>query len=500
MPKMRLSWRIVPLLLFPALAACGPERRPSIVVVSIDSMRDEQVEARVGTEPVAPTLAALAEESVVYERAIAPAPWTTPSMMSMSTGLDADAHGVEEHDRALSGRVELLAERFREAGYRTAAIVPAITLRAEYGFERGFEVYDFESFGHNRISSPSLVGKVQFRVEEWRDEPFFIWVHLWDPHYNYIPEPPWDTVFERGEPPETEDVQCMKWIHEPVSPEEAEYLLAKYQGETRYTDEYVAQLLQTLEATNLRDDVILAVLGDHGESFLEHGWLGHTNRVDDTNVHVPLMLNWRAGGLEPQRHEGAVSIASLGRTLLRLAGLQHRDFGALPELPLPGRPETRDGEASARWPLSRTVRRGCFASLHADDLKYVLDFRTCRESLFDLGADPDETEDLAAQRSDDVARLRGVLAARYRANRDLSIPRASMPAEIVESSQARLRTLGYVAGGGGDAAGDNAQVACAAVTPQGRDAFGDLVVDEPCPEGGVLDCLDALGDAGDGAE
>ena len=489
--EMRIPGAVLLILLSLALAAGGCRReRPSVLLISIDSLRADETGRSIGGQSVTPTLDQLATRAVVFGQAVSPAPWTTPSMMSLMTGLDPAAHGVEEHDRALAGSVETLAERFRAAGYRTAAIVPAVTLRAEYGFARGFEDYEFESFGHNRISSPGLVGRVQYRLERWRDEPFFIWVHLWDPHYNYIPGPPWDTAFVRGEEPPNRDVQCLKWVRNPVTPPQAEFLRGLYEGEIRFTDDWIGRLFETIRRLGLERRLIVAIVGDHGESFVEHGFLGHTNHVYEPNVHVPLML-LAPGRLEPARIDRPVSTAGLGRSVLRLAGLGADGFGALPELPLPGAPPPGDASPWAA-PCSRTIRRGCQVALRERSLKYVLDARTCRESLYDLDRDPGERTDLSGTRGPDLARLRRALHERWKAIAALRVPRASMPPEIVEQAQAQLRTLGYVGGGGGgDAKGDAAQVSCARVRPQGRDAFGDLIVDEPCPEGAVMRCLES---------
>jgi arylsulfatase A-like enzyme len=484
--------RLFVLLVLSALVfLAGCAERPSVLVVSVDSLRWDEMSRSEQGETVSPTLDQLAASSLVFDRAISAAPWTTPSMMSVMTGLPSLAHGVEEHDRALAPSVGTLAERFEEAGYRTAAFVPAVTLRREYGFDRGFEVYDFEGYGHHRISSPELISKVQHRVERWQDEPFFIWVHLWDPHYNYRPQAPWDQAFRRGKQPENEDVQCLKWVEDPVAPAEAEYLRGVYRSEIRFTDEWMARLLETLEQLELRDETIIAVFADHGESFLEHGYLGHTNRVDDTNVRVPLLLHW-PGHLPSERIERPVSLTGIGRTLLRLAGLDAEGFGASEPLPLAAAEAA--GPLTEPGPMSRTVRRGCFVSLTGDEYKYVLDFRSCTERLYDQGTDPYEQKDLTAERPEVVREMRGDLVTELDRIDALGVPKGTMPAEVVEEAQAALRSLGYVAGGG-DGGGDGGRhVECfRGRRPTGRDAFGDAVVDPPCREEALRACLAALG-------
>lgn len=475
-------------LLLTVLAVGCSRSRPSVILVSIDSLRYDDVFGAPSGRAIAPNLTALAHESVNYERAYSSAPWTTPAMMGVMTGLSAPAHGVEEHDRMLASSVGALAERFRGAGYHTAAFLPAITLRAEFGFARGFEIFDLENFGHQRVSSPTLVGKVLQRIENWRRErrPFFIWVHLWDPHYNYIPPPPYDDAFAQGNRPRNEDVQCLKWVLDPLVPAEVEYLRGQYRGEISFTDKYVGELLDQVKATGLDGKLIVAVLGDHGEAFQEHGWLSHTNRVDEEVIHVPLLLRW-SKKLRPRMVGEVVSTAELGATLLVLAGLDGRGFGLEPPLPGLKEPASVGASGKSRSVLSETVRQGCFTALVGVRYKYVLDHRTCAESLFDLTTDPGEKKDLSALVPDRLADLRAALKKELERLRSANIPRGAMPADVAHEAEAALRSLGYLGGGRTTSGGEQA---CALAPRTGRyDTFGDLRVD-PCPAEGAWKCLD----------
>ncbi|MFN7966103.1 MAG: sulfatase-like hydrolase/transferase [Acidobacteriota bacterium] len=456
---------------------------PSVLIISIDSLRADQLDAQFNGKPITPRLSALAQESLVFSHAISPAPWTTPALISLNTGLPALAHGVEEHDRALSSSVPTLAEQFKAAGYKTAAFVPAATLRAEYGFERGFDLYDFSNYGHDTLSSPELTSKVLARIESWKDQPFFIWVHLWDPHYNYLPPPPYNTTFEQGQRPKNEDVQCLKWVKQPMTPPEAQWLKGQYEGENLFTDTQVGQMVDRLRQLRDNKSVVLAVLADHGESFQEHGWLGHTNRVDETLIHVPMFLNW-PGEIAPGRRDDLVTTASLGRTLLQLAGVKAADnFGREPALPLaPSSPPSGAGTAV----LAQTLRQGCFTSLHEARFKLVLEHRTCRRELFDLQADPGETNDLAAQDPARVAAMNASLQKRMDEIASWKIPRASLAPEVVEGIESALRTLGYVGQTGAD--GKTEVVCVQAPDTKRRDLLGDAE-SSPCPEEGARRCF-----------
>lgn len=466
-----------------SLLSCG-ERKPSVILISVDSLR---VDAAFGTAegaPIAPRVARLAQQSMVFEEAISPAPWTTPAMMAILTGHSAPAHGVEKHYQSLSKQVPTLAERFRKESYRTAAFTPAVTLRAEYGFDRGFEIFDYHPYGHDKISSPQLSGKVIHQMEKWKQEPFFIWVHLWDPHYNYNPPPPYDEAFEQGVEPPSRRVQCLKWVRDPVTKEQARFLEGLFWGEVNYTDRYIGEILDAVDRLGLGSETIVALLADHGEGFLEHHWLGHTNRLDDTLIHVPLLLRY-PGHLAAGKQHRTVSTAQLGASLLQLAGLPTRGFGSLPPLPLE---PTVDREESGRGAVSQTLRRGCLTSLTRDGWRYVIDHRTCEERLFDLEEDPGETCSRTLDRPDLTAEMREALRDRLQRIAAAEIPRASLPDEVIEESETRLRSLGYMGAGGGDRRGD--PTVCDGVVFSGpRDSLGDMQPRE-CPSAGALGCLE----------
>lgn len=473
-------------------AACSPSPPPSVLLVSVESLRADSLSTKAET---APRMSELAGESVTFTHAVSSAPWTTPSLMALQTGLLPAAHGVDQHDRALSPEVDTLAGRFGEAGYHTAAITPAITLRPEFGFDRGFEVYDIEMYGHDLVSSPALVSRVMQQMDEAGEAPFFIWVHLWDPHYNYVPPAPYDDAFRRGEKPEREDVQCLKWFEDAVTPAEAEYLHGQYDGEVAYTDEYLGRLLDDLQERGLAEDTIVAVVSDHGEAFLEHGWLGHTNRLDEVLVHVPMMLRW-TGHLEPAEIERPVSTASLGRTLLELAGLDPKGFGMLESLPLsPVESASSEGKQQpwdGRVALSETRRRGCFTSMTGADLKYVVDHRSCQEQLYDLSVDPNEQQDLAADSPDLLEQARVRLRQELDRVEALNIPSTSLPGDIQRDSQDRLAALGYIQVEEDEKEPVAERVhRCAppGADPTDRDSFGDVLVDTACPEDWFERCL-----------
>ncbi len=488
-PKRSAIIPVAALVAVAVLACTGCSKpKPSILIISIDSLRADEVARVENGRPVAPTLAAFERESIRFPNALSAAPWTTPSMMAVMTGLPAPAHGVEEHDRALAPSVPVLAERLQKARWRTGAVSPALTLRPEYGFARGFDDYEFEPLGHDVVTSPKLSGKTLHLLDRYKDDRFLLWVHFWDPHYNYIPPAPYDEQFRIGVEPARQDVQCLKWIENPLPPDGALYLHGQYRGEIAFTDKFVREILEHLEQLGRAKDTIVVILGDHGESFQGHGWLGHTIRVDQDMTHVPIMIRW-PGHLVPAEIGGAVEIAQIGPTLLKLAGLPYEDFGLVKPLPLA--PADAVAESTA---LTQTLRMGCYTGLVQGKWKYQLDHRTCGETLFDLATDPGETSDIAPREAQALAAMRAALRARFDAIAAARIPHAMLPRELIDETEAALRSIGYVQAPKGQA-GQGAEIVCEALpdpTKYKHDAFGDLQVFQPCAPDGAQRCLQRL--------
>jgi len=136
--------RLAPILAVASIAGCdfAPEReRPSILLVSIDTLRADHVGLYGYERDTTPFLDDFARRCIVYDRAFSPCPWTLIAHMTMLTGLFPTQHGVLSSDLALSDGIPLLAERLRSAGYQTVGLYRESWIHPRYGFERGFEVF-----------------------------------------------------------------------------------------------------------------------------------------------------------------------------------------------------------------------------------------------------------------------------------------------------------------------------------------------------------------------
>ncbi|MFQ5416931.1 MAG: sulfatase-like hydrolase/transferase [Myxococcota bacterium] len=386
--------------------------------MTIDTLRADRVGSYGANDAHTRTLDTVAREGVRFEAAISPTPLTLPSHASLMTALEPPAHQVRHNGIFRLGEDRpTLAERFRSAGYATAAFVGSVVLDRRFGLARGFDHYDDEMAG--RVSSrvgfaerPAV--QVVAAAERWLEaapDRFFLWVHFYDPHADYAPPPGFASAFASR----------------------------PYEGEIAYVDAELGRLLAAVESHWPAGRTMLAVTSDHGESLGEHGEATHSYTLYDATQRVPLLL--RGPGLPPGRVVGeVVRLADVGPTLLALARAE-----AFPDADGIDLRPVIDGAAAARpayvesvathldygWSPLFGVRTAAF--------KYI---RAPRPELYDLRSDPAELRNVAAEHPREVARLEGLLAAQIARRAD--VPGGSV-ADLDDLLRRRLRSLGYVA-------------------------------------------------------
>ena len=314
-------------------AAAAPAARPDVILVSIDSLRFDHLGCYAYAKATSPTIDGLASHGVRCETAVSPTSWTLPAHAAMLSGLDDTSHGVVDNGLALPDDVRTLPEVLRAAGYRTAGFFGGPYLDPAYGFAKGFDHYEScmspeVADSHRDVTGPRTVAA----VKAWLDgacstgdeSPLFLFVHLWDVHYDYMP--PKEYV-ERFDPGYEGTLDGSDFLRNPaveprMAPRDFNHLLALYDGEIRFTDENLGRILDDFDRRGRRAKPLVIVTADHGEEFFEHGGKGHQRSLFDEVVRVPWIVCW-PGHLDAGRIvRDQVRLVDLMPTVLSLAGVQ----------------------------------------------------------------------------------------------------------------------------------------------------------------------------------
>ena len=406
-----------------AFTACGDEQPAGArgaILVTIDTTRADALSPYGAPAYVSPFLDRLARECVRYTQARSVAPLTLPAHASMLTGLYPPRHSVRDNGLSpLPAEAITVAERAKSARAQTAAFVSALVLDKSFALDQGFEVYDQPERPRQQASSSYVERSAEATIAAARawmrqldpTRPFFVWIHLYDPHVPYAPPK-----------------KFLEQAHGDA-----------YRGEIAAADAALGSWLEELRADGTLARTFLAITSDHGESLGEHGEPTHGAFCYDSTIHVPLLVRYPDARRGSEIDEALVSVADLAPTLIDALGL----------------PALTDIDGASLFDRKPPERDGVYCESFSGFLNYGWSplcgwttaggkyLHSSRPEFYDLARDPGEIYDVLAQ-SDAAAR-----AARDAIGRMLS--RASfgageageIPAELV----ADLRQLGYGASG-----------------------------------------------------
>lgn len=323
------------------------DNKQNIVLVTVDSLRADHCGIMGYEEDTTPTLDAMAEDGLVFEKAIAPGPATPESMPVIFTGqwpidrdVDAESELAARRERIKSHMEarETLPERMQRLGYETAAFTPNPFTSRHFGFDQGFDhfqdfmdesnrgtIYQKVFQGFLEESGLSSMARVFMNfwqreevfkpwesyydeVLEWTQsasEPYFLWVFLMDAHNPYLASDEYRTQSKWKE--FHANFEFWRQSHEtPFEDPVHERLVTAYDDSIRYVDAFLEQL-----RGDVGDETVIAVHGDHGEAFGEHGTYGHEPYLYDENVHVPLVID----GVSEETVSDPISLANLTELL-----------------------------------------------------------------------------------------------------------------------------------------------------------------------------------------
>ncbi len=252
----------------------APAELPNLVVFLTDTLRADRVSAYGHHRETTPVFDELARRGFLFTNAYAPSPWTRPSVASLFTGQYPQRHGVQMRHDKLPAAIPTLAERLRQQGMRTICVTTNPHVTRTWGMTRGFDRVIEMMPNQHKLKAGNGALLVHRRVKQLipsLEAPFFLYVHLIDPHWPY-------------EPPEV-DLRAIG-VRRPT---DEERLL--YQGEIHFADRYVGRMMDDLDAAGHLDTSVVVMTSDHGEELWDHGLLGHGKTVYQEVVRVPLALH-----------------------------------------------------------------------------------------------------------------------------------------------------------------------------------------------------------------
>src|SRR5436853_1598931 len=420
-------------LVLPAAFAAG-NPTTNVVIVTIDTLRADHLGCYGYKHIRTPNIDALAADGVRFERAYTPVPVTLPAHTAIFTGSYPMLSGIHDFSaNKLNPQQPTLASALKEHAYSTAAIIGSAVLDSRFGLNHGFDFY-YDHFDFNRLLETNLdemerPGNVVADVAlDWLSKnyqkKFFLWMHLYDPHYPYRPPAPYSE----------------------------EYRDRPYDGEIAFADAQVGRLIEFLKNKGLYQNTLIILSGDHGESLGEHGVKTHGFFIYNATLHVPLIIHL-PGDMHARTVANLVNLADLMPTVLAALNIQ-----------IPAQVQ-----GQSLLPLMSPKKEDTARSLYAETFLPRLHFNWSelrgvetetyhfidapKPELYDLRKDPGETHNLFAEKKAVTEEMRVRLAKliqQYTAGQELAEKTGLDPA-LME----RLKSLGYAGVSGGSDSGAN---------------------------------------------
>ncbi|ANM28912.1 hypothetical protein ABI59_03765 [Acidobacteria bacterium Mor1] len=436
MRLIRAALLLTCLLLLPFGGCHDPAPAGAVILITMDTTRADRLGCYGYDKAETPSIDALAAEGTLFEQAQSPISTTLASHSSMFTGNYPPVHGVRYNGMFTLGEDSVtVAEMLSEAGFRTGGFPAAPPLAPPTGVGQGFEEYELppkpddkevrgggqghqgdHDHGYARLAVDSTKTALDF-VRRHKGEPFFLWIHYWDPHAPWEPPFPYSSRFA-GRP---------------------------YDGELAYADAELGKLFDQLKAEGAWDDTLIVLAGDHGEGLYEHGERWHAHLAYQTTLHVPLIVKAPGGVGAGRRVPEPVSLVDVGPTILDYAGM------AMPgEIDGYSLRPVVEGADPVRRALYLEAISGALVfgwspleGLRLDNWKLI---DSGQPELYDLATDPGELNNLYDQEIERAEELRAELT-KMRADWDSSASaKASVDTPISQEQLDYLASLGYLGG------------------------------------------------------
>jgi arylsulfatase A-like enzyme len=406
---------------------------PNLLFLSIDTLRADHMGVYGYERNTTPAIDAWAQGATVFEGAQASASWTLPGLASVLTSFYTSTHQCWTFSSRLDPSFTTLPEILTAAGFDTMCVTSHVFLARRYGLQQGFVHFDDE-FAHplddpTEVVTSHMVSDKGIRFLEQKaaaadDVPWMLWLHYFDPHGKYN-------------------------VHEGISEEFGTALeIDRYDGEVRFTDLHVGRVLAKLEELGLAEDTMVVFFSDHGEEFLDHGGLRHGHALYRELIRVPLIV--KAPGCPPARVPDLVRTVDLMPTVLDFVPplLPPSGIEGVSLRPMLERPDAHGMESLAALSEIRLQEVASLNSVIRGRWKLIAHSIEGTFELYDVEADPLETNDLADAHPDVVDELKGVMKSMIERARDRGAAFGTQEAlGLTETQRKHMQDLGYLGDG-----------------------------------------------------
>jgi arylsulfatase A-like enzyme len=449
----RLAFVLVPALSL-GLASCGGPggEPPSLLLITVDTLRPDHLGAWGSPRPTSPTVDALAREGVSFATVIAPRGQTWPTLATILSSRYPVEHGVRRNGQSFPADVPTLTAALKERGYACGAF---LSNAGQAGWP------DFDVLHDLRDHDENVLARAKGWLRARADRPFFLWIHFFGPHRPFRPDAIWRERFDPGyRGPIDGSIEQMREITaaaEDPAPRDLAHMIALYDAEIRELDGRVRELLGALDEVGASGRTLVAFTADHGEELFERNrYFSHSASIYDTVLRLPFVLRWPgrlpAGRLVP----GVVPAVDVAPTLLELLGVPApEEFAGRSQAAAArgeGVPDPDRRAYSELEDLVVSVRTGRWRYVHnPEDHDFPMEggetgllYPIAPRELYDHAADPGEKRDVAVRRSDVADSLAREVEA-WMARHDWEeASRRHAEREIPEDVREALEAMGYV--------------------------------------------------------
>jgi arylsulfatase A-like enzyme len=307
----------------------------NIILISIDTLRADHLGCYDYNRETSPNIDLLAQDGVLFRNTFSDSPWTLPAHVSLFTALFTISHGVNSLNNVIPPSFVTLADVLRQHGYACSAFTGGGKVSAKFGFSKGFDFYgESKVVFYQENAVEQLFKKTSRWIDRNKDKPFFLFLHTYQVHGPYSPPAPYDQFFSSQKIADKE--RFLKTVlgragdkYRPIKDEDREAIVSLYDGEIRYTDEFLIKpLLDQLRDSGLYDRTMIIFTSDHGEEFFDHNGWEHSHSLYNELIRVPLIIKFPDSEHKGTRVDDIVRLVDIAPSILEVIGLKTSLLGS----------------------------------------------------------------------------------------------------------------------------------------------------------------------------